>query len=227
MDYKGILLDIDNTLYHYEPCHRIAIERALTYLSHTLSRDPANLGADYREARRQVHGEHAGTAAMHNRLLYFQRLLELIGVNAMEHALDAYNAYWDSFLEAMRPFEGVFDFLRSVRERDVRVCLLTDLTAHIQHRKVRKLELWRYVDYLVTSEEAGAEKPAPGIFLLGLEKMSLCATEVCMVGDNFDADIVGAVRLGIGAFWLTRSPGAVPPGVVPFGSFSDLGEYFT
>jgi putative hydrolase of the HAD superfamily len=46
------------------------------------------------------------------------------------------------------------------------------------------------VDYLVSSEEAGAEKPDPKVFELSLEKLGLKKDEVVMIGDNYEKDIM-------------------------------------
>ena len=58
------------------------------------------------------------------------------------------------------------------------------------------------VDCMVTSEEAGVEKPAPGIFNLCLEKLRLPAGEVCFVGDNLERDVKGAMAAGMQAVWF-------------------------
>ena len=85
-----------------------------------------------------------------------------------------------------------------------KICLVTDLTAHIQHRKIKKLKLEDYVSFAVTSEEAGKEKPHPYMFMMALEKLNLKAEEVCMVGDSFKKDIIGASNLGIKSIWLNK-----------------------
>ena len=57
---------------------------------------------------------------------------------------------------------------------------------------------------LVTSEEAGREKPHPYVFMLSLKKLGLKASEVCVIGDSFSKDIFGARNLQIDAIWLNR-----------------------
>jgi putative hydrolase of the HAD superfamily len=200
---RGILLDLDHTLYDYEAAHRPALQAALDGMRRLPGTDLARAEHAFSAARRQVHRELAETAASHNRMLYFQRMCELLGANPLEHALDAYNRYWDVFLDRMVLDDGAAAFLDGLGGRPV--CLVSDLTAHIQHRKVRKLGLARYAQHVVTSEEAGREKPHPWIFVLALRKLGMHAGSVCMVGDSFAKDIVGASGLGIPSFWLNRS----------------------
>jgi putative hydrolase of the HAD superfamily len=85
-----------------------------------------------------------------------------------------------------------------------KICLVTDLTAHIQYRKIHKLKLNQYCQSIVTSEEAGKEKPNPLMFKLALQKLNLKSSEVCMIGDNFKKDIFGANSLNIHTIWLNH-----------------------
>ena len=50
---------------------------------------------------------------------------------------------------------------------------------------------------MVTSEEAGAEKPAARIFETALERAGARPEEAVMVGDDPETDIAGAAALGM------------------------------
>ncbi len=223
MSFKGILLDIDNTIYDYPSTHRNAMDAVRVHLGKILGKENAVLDEAYRRARESVHIELAGTAASHSRLLYFQRMLERLGANPLVHAMDCYDLYWDRFLSGIQTNEGVYAFLEQVKE--ARLCLLTDLTAPIQFRKIRKLRLDEYTSRIVTSEEAGHEKPHPYIFLLGLRKIGVTPEQACMIGDSYENDIFGALNVGIKPFWFC--PGSVPASpldkrVTVFRSFTEL-----
>ncbi|HAR62499.1 MAG: HAD family hydrolase [Candidatus Margulisiibacteriota bacterium] len=200
MDYKGFLLDIDNTLYDYEKTHKLANNAVIDSLSVTFTIPQETIRTNLITARKQIHAELAQTAASHNRLLYFQRMFELLNINPIQYSYDVYNLYWDTFIDNIILYEDVLEFLKMIKP--YKVCLVTDLTADVQHKKMQKLKLFDYAGYAVISEEAGIEKPHPYMFMLGLKKMELTANEVCMIGDNYSKDIVGATNLGIRSFWL-------------------------
>ncbi len=208
MKCDGILLDLDNTLYDYEAAHRPALEAAIRLAHERCGVSAAACREAFSAGRRQVHRELAETAASHNRLLYFQRMLELLDADPLAHALALYTRYWDVFLEHMIMDAAARSFLDSVGNRPI--CLVSDLTAHIQYRKIERLGLAGRIRHVVTSEEAGREKPHPWIFLLALRKLGMDAGRVCMVGDSFARDILGASGLGIPSFWLNR-PGETHP----------------
>ena len=200
MKYKGILLDIDNTLYDYDKTHIKALETLIVYASKQLDVNIADLKKAYLKARKQINSELNESASSHNRLLYIQKMLESLNISGLTISLELYEIYWDTFIDNIVVYDGVYDFLESVQ--NVPICLVTDLTAHVQHRKIKKLNLDQYADYLVTSEEAGREKPHPYMFLLALYKMDLKSNEVCMIGDSYKKDILGASQLGISSYWL-------------------------
>jgi putative hydrolase of the HAD superfamily len=198
--YKGILLDIDNTLYEYEPLHAQAQAAVFEYIQRQFSIDRLIIEVQFKRAKLQIKQNTPTTAASHNRLLYMQNLCEFLGLNVFENSLTLYNIYWDTFLEQLFLSDGA-KILFS-RYGHLPICLVTDLTAHIQHRKVARLNLSHWADHIVTSEEAGCEKPHPFMFQLAMQKLNLNANEVCMIGDNFKKDIEGATRLGIHSYWL-------------------------
>ena len=201
MRYKAILLDIDNTLYDYNITHAFAKNRVVEYCMAELSLSKDDINAAYETARKQIHIELTETAASHNRLLYFQRMSEILGVNPMKYGFEIYNTYWDSFLEVIKPFDGIYELLEKYKNQ---ICLVTDLTAHIQYRKIKKLGLEKYCDKLVTSEEAGHEKPHPYMFIMALQKLGLQPNEVCMIGDSYKKDVFGATNLGMAAIWFNH-----------------------
>ncbi|WP_321311694.1 HAD family hydrolase [Halarcobacter sp.] len=201
MKYKGILLDIDNTLYNYKKTHTLAKSAVINYCVEKFSIKEEFIEDAYNKARSTVHLELAETASSHNRLLYFQKMLEILEINALLYALDIYNTYWDTFLENLMPFENIYLLLEKYKGR---ICLVTDLTAHIQYRKIKKLKLDKYCNCIVTSEEAGREKPHPYMFMLGLKKLNLTPKDVCMIGDSYKKDILGASNLGINTIWLNH-----------------------
>jgi len=201
MKYKGLILDIDNTLYDYNISNNIAKKSVVDFCENKFNIDSVSITKAYDQARKKVHIELSETAASHNRLLYFQKMCEILNLNPLKYSFHIYNLYWDTFLDNMKPFDGVYDLLKKYKNN---ICLATDLTADIQYRKIKKLNLHNYCNSVVTSEEAGREKPHPYVFMLSLKKLGLKASEVCVIGDSFSKDIFGARNLKIDAIWLNR-----------------------
>jgi putative hydrolase of the HAD superfamily len=134
-------------------------------------------------------------------LLYVQKLYEnLYHKTNPAFALEMEERYWSVFLDTMEFNPGVEEFLQEAKDKGIKMCIVTDLTAQIQMRKWIKLDLGRYIDFLVTSEEAGVEKPGAYMFELAMEKLGVKAEECVMIGDSEEKDVKGAEALGIKAY---------------------------
>ncbi len=206
---QAVLFDLDNTLYPYDPAHEAAWRAVVDKLSGAFSITPRRCEQAFREARDQVKAQLGRTASSHSRLLYFQRMLEIEGLGSrLLSVLDLEQTYWRTFLRNAVPFDGVRELLDDLRLSDIPVALVTDLTAQIQFRKLVYWRLDNDFDSVVTSEEAGADKPHEAPFRLVREKVRAAGDVLWMIGDDPEADIRGA-RDAIGAVTLQK----VHPGV--------------
>lgn len=195
----AVLFDLDNTLYPYPPCNRAgkaaALERAQE-LGYDFDSD--SFAEFYQAGRREVKRDTGGTAASHERYLYFKRALELhIGDPRPGDALALGDAYWSAYLEEMSLVPDTKETLETLQEQGVDVAIVTNLTTTIQLAKLERLGLTRYVDLVLTSEETGQEKPASVMFTLPLARLDRRASEAVMVGDDLEADIAGANAVGL------------------------------
>jgi putative hydrolase of the HAD superfamily len=79
---------------------------------------------------------------------------------------------------------------RNADERDVRAVL-------------RNAGLEQYFQWVITSVDAGARKPAPMFFDYALRVCGLTNTEVLFVGNQLNTDIAGGEAYGISTVWLS------------------------
>lgn len=199
-----VLLDLDNTFYAYEPCHAAGLAAAQALAAQELNLSARDFAACYSDARTELKNRLGKTAASHNRVLYFQRALELAGFATQPLiALQLEQAYWRAFLSAAELFDEAVEFLDDLRIAGIPAVIATDLTAAIQLRKMVHFGLDRLVDWLVTSEEAGADKPDPRIFELALAKLGGVEGVVWMVGEEPRSDMAGA-KAAVGAVCLQK-----------------------
>ena len=200
----AIMFDTDNTLYAYDPAHKAAHKALRDKVVGAFSIAPEEFDKAYNEARRQVKAALNGTASSHSRLLYLQRMLEIMGLGSQVlHALDFEQTYWRAFLNHAILFDGVRDLLDDIRLHGIPTAIVTDLTAQIQFRKMVYFGLDRYFDYIVTSEEAGFDKPHAAPFRLAVQKLRPKGDCIWMVGDNPQHDIRGG-RENVNAVTLQK-----------------------
>ncbi len=195
---KGVLIDLDNTLYAYQPCHEHALKVCADNFRAIKPLSIEEFKKLYSSSQDKSKKWTVGQAACHSRFFYFQRMAEeIFGRTDVDFSLNFEKLYWQSFFEKMTIFPGVVDFLEQCQKNKIKICLITDLTARIQFEKIQYLKIADYFDFVVSSEEAGHEKPHEDIFRLALEKMAMKPEEVVMIGDDYKKDLAGAAKLGI------------------------------
>jgi putative hydrolase of the HAD superfamily len=199
MTVDAVLFDLDDTLYPYPPC-REAGKRA----AHEVARDRGyDLDREafeelYQRGRRETKRDTGGYAASHSRTLYFKHgLREHVGRPVPDDALAMGEAFWDAYLEAMVPFDDLEETLSRLAEAGLAVGLTTNLTTRLQLRKLRELGVEGRFDAVVTSEEAGREKPGSVMFTLPLARLDCRASDAVLVGDNPETDVAGANAVGV------------------------------
>ena len=188
-----VLFDLDNTLYPYEPAHVNALNAVKTKVSRNFNLKEQTFDEAFAKAKELTKAQLGNTAAAHSRLLYMQKMLELLGLGSQVlFALDLEQTYWRTFLANATLFPGAKDFLDDLRLNSIPMAIVTDLTAQIQFRKMIYFGLDHYFDCIVTSEEAGQEKPHAAPFQLALKKVQPKGSTIWMIGDNPKKDIGGA-----------------------------------
>ena len=87
--------------------------------------------------------------------------------------------------------------LKTLKQRGLILGLISNLY-------IGRAGLEPYLDFVVTSKEAGANKPEPPIFLLALDRAGVNASEAVYVGDQYNIDVVGARGVGINPVLIDR-----------------------
>lgn len=190
---RAILFDLDNTFYPYAPAHAAGLEACI-------AEGGAWIGQGYMEARKSVGERLKGQAASHSRLLYFHTALEAVnGRSRTADALHLEAVYWEAFFrEMLLGLDPAAEpLLTALRQKGMDLGLVTDLTTAVQFKKIMRLSLDEAFDAVVSSEEAGAEKPDPRIIELALEKLGASKEKAVLIGDDAAKDGGAARAAGI------------------------------
>ena len=195
---EAVLLDTDNTLYPYIPAHREATLAVEDKVEKQLGIDKETFRVAFSEARQDIKARLGNVASSHSRLLYLQKTIEKLELGTrILTTLDLEQTYWRTFLVNCRLFPGVLDFIQLLKSKGIATANITDLTAQIQFRKLVYFGLDELFDYVVTSEESGADKPDIRPFEVALEKLQIKPEKIWMIGDNPKNDMAGAAKLGM------------------------------
>jgi len=187
---KAVLLDLDNTLYSYRPCHRAGLANARACFCEsvrTVSQRAFEIS--YERAREAVKKHTKRQAASHSRLLYFQEMLRRERpFTAPQEVINMEQAYWQAYLKAMKLRPWVMPLLKQLHKARIRTAIVTNMTLEWQLKKIDRLGIAPWIDCVVSSEEAGVEKPDPRIFRLALQKLGCKAGDAVGLGDDPASD---------------------------------------
>ena len=189
----AILFDTDNTLYPYSPAHEKAMSAIKKKFMEKFTISSKLFDKKFIEAKKIVKSYLQGTASSHSRLLYINKVFEILGLGSqILMTLEFEQTYWRTFLNNALLFKGVKELLEDLRLLEIPLAIVTDLTAQIQYRKMVYFDLDKFFDYVVTSEESGFDKPHHSSFKLALEKLQPKGDKIWMIGDDPIADIKGS-----------------------------------
>ncbi|GGG55790.1 noncanonical pyrimidine nucleotidase, YjjG family protein [Croceivirga lutea] len=201
--YKGevtdVFFDLDHTLWDFNTNSKLTFEKILPAHDVTVSiQDFINIYEPLNASFWKLYREEK----INKEDLRYQRLkqtfdrLEVFVEDATINSLS--DAYIDnlSFYENLMPHS--FEILSYLR-KNYRLHIITNGFREIQGRKLKNSGLSDYFNVVMDSETAGVKKPNPLIFNTAIEAANASPTKSVMIGDNLEADVLGAQRVGMKA----------------------------
>jgi FMN hydrolase / 5-amino-6-(5-phospho-D-ribitylamino)uracil phosphatase len=193
---RALLFDLDDTLCDYASARDRRLR--LAFSLDLAAADPAAAG---RDLDRMV----ADSLAMHpHGADHFPELFRRHGVTDPAVAEAAMEWYRVNRFHSLALFADAATSLAALRPGR-RLGLVTNGPTDVQREKIALLGVEPLVDFVLVSEEFGADKPDPAIFREALRLAGAETAEAVFVGDSAEHDVAGARAAGIRAVWVNRS----------------------
>ena len=198
--YKHLFFDLDHTLWDFDrnsaeciaelfDTHRLAdlgIASAEDFSQHFIAIN-RKLWADY--DKNLI--EHS-----YIRQHRFPMVFRSLGVDESDIKADLNAEYLRLLPRKPHLLESAREMLDHLRGRYT-MHIITNGFAEIQAVKMDSAEIAHYFTHVVTSENANAKKPDPLVFQYAMNISGTTASESLMIGDNYEADILGAKSAGM------------------------------
>ena len=127
---------------------------------------------------------------------------EAINLNVTDDKIYAIADYFiDNLSNHNHVFDGAHEALDYLKTK-YRLHIITNGPDVVQYRKLQNAQLAHYFESVTNSEIAGVKKPHPQIFNHALNKVNVTAQQSIMIGDNYQADIMGALNVGMHVIWF-------------------------
>jgi HAD superfamily hydrolase (TIGR01509 family) len=139
-------------------------------------------------------------------------MLEELGVPARAEDLERYRALqWERHRRDFVLREGVLDTLSALRERGLRVGLVSNIDDDQLAHLLEIAGIEDALDFHISSERARSCKPDEAIFRQALRLAGCDAAEALFVGDTARQDVDGANRAGLVSVLLWHRADREPP----------------
>jgi putative hydrolase of the HAD superfamily len=206
---KAVLFDFYNTLVNYDPPREETQARVLKEFGIEVSpqalRRPIMLADDfiYREHARLSIGKRSKEekGALYAR--YHGIVLKEAGIDPSPELISGILGKMLKLELKLVLFDDVMPTLTHLKGRGQILGLISNVDRDITS-VCQELGLSTMLQVVVTSQEAGFNKPQPEIFLAALKKASVKPPEAIYVGDQHQIDVVGASAAGMLGILLDR-----------------------
>ena len=88
--------------------------------------------------------------------------------------------------------------------------IITNGFKEVQEKKLKNSGISHFFNHIINSESVGVKKPNPLIFMEALKRAGSVASNSVMIGDNLEADILGAQKVGIQTIHFNAHNGEKP-----------------
>lgn len=103
------------------------------------------------------------------------------------------------------PFDGMEPMLCELKRQHYSLGIVTNGRGKFQRRSVDGLGINKFLDVVIVSEEMQLRKPQPEMFWEAADRLNVQACESIFIGDNPEADVIGAKSAGMKAIWKRSS----------------------
>ena len=212
-NYRGVLLDADNTLFDYDRAETEALDETLADAAPGAPRAQAveayrEINAGYWKLYEQGKIDSAGLQSGR-----WADLFRQLGIRGDPAA--AAEFYIMTLSKKSHLFDGAAETVRELARR-ARLCLVTNGLSRVQRGRLAHSGIAGSFTAILISEEMGVAKPDARFFLAAGKALGLTPDQLLCVGDSPAADVAGARAAGIDACWYSPAGHSWPgPGIPP------------
>jgi putative hydrolase of the HAD superfamily len=202
--YKNLYFDLDRTLWDFQ-------SNSEQTLSDLIKRHVPEINSRFNEFLTVYHevneklwlqyrnGELAKEILRTKR---FSDTLKIMGIDSISVAAQMGEDYIKESPYKTGLFPFAIETLEYLKDKGYRMFLLTNGFLEVQVVKIRESKLEPFFEKMITSEEAGYQKPHRKVFEYALKTVNSKKVESIMIGDDLDNDIFGAQRFGMDAVFF-------------------------
>jgi putative hydrolase of the HAD superfamily len=200
MLYKHLFFDLDHTLWDFDRNSAECLSEIYTtfQLADAGIASESEFSRHFIEINKKLWSDYDKNLIAHTyiRENRFPLVFHALGVDPRQITADLNAEYLRLLPSKPHLLESARELLDHLHGR-YPMHIITNGFAEIQAIKMDSAEIAHYFTNVVTSENANAKKPDPLVFEYALRISGATAADSLMIGDNYEADILGAKRAGL------------------------------
>ena len=200
--YDILIFDLDDTLFDFKASEQVAL--AKLFAAYQIEFIEKNIN-QYKEINhglwKQLEtGEISREDVLHTR---FQTFLKLHHHDVDGKQVD--ERYRDLLTQEVHLLPDAITTLTQLKAMGYKLVAGTNGAGVTQKRRLTNSNLIEFFDELFISEELNVEKPHKAFFETIFTTCHVVdKRKILMIGDNIDADILGAIQSGIDSIWMNH-----------------------
>ncbi|WP_186648326.1 YjjG family noncanonical pyrimidine nucleotidase [Fluviispira vulneris] len=214
MKYEFILFDADDTLFDFNKSQEIAFRETVSHFAISYHTDA--LYSEFKKTNRVLWQDLEKQLISENDLkfLRFKRIFDAHNIKQDPSTFSEF--YLKKIAKSTHLKVGALAICQFLKEAKIKIGIITNGFENIQKSRFSLSELNPYFDFVTISEECGYRKPHAEIFNIALNKFGCAQKEnTLMVGDNLEADIIGAQEFGLDSCWYHPQGGKPHKDITP------------
>ena len=215
-NYNHLFFDLDHTLWDFEANAKVALREVFVYYKiEKKINDDFDIFFQKYSSHNKILWERYQNGFITAEELKWKRMWRTL----LEFKVGDENLSKEmgkQFLEILPVQKQMFPYAIEILEylfnKKYTLHLITNGFEKTQWSKIKNSQIDHYFTHVITSEASKSMKPEKEIFEFALNKASAIANESIMIGDNLEADILGANNAGIDSIFVNHinAPQTIP-----------------
>jgi YjjG family noncanonical pyrimidine nucleotidase len=212
MSTNYIYFDIDNTLLNHSRAETAAQKEIYSMYTELQSVTEIEWLDGYRRINLQLWKQYQRGEIDREYLQFtrFKGTMETLGITT-ERSEEIGTNYMMKYREYWTWVDGAEKVLEQIAEK-YPVGFITNGFLETQRNKVEFMNLGRFGENVIISEEIGVMKPDQRVFDIATEKAGTPRYSILYVGDSYSSDILGGKNAGWKTAWFTALNGGIQHG---------------
>ncbi len=225
MKIKHVFFDLDHTLWDFEVNSALSFSKI--FRDNNIELDVTKFLNYYKNVNLKywkLYREDKVT----REVLRYGRLKDTFDFLKYEISDDIIDQLADDYLNALPLFNKLFDGtheLLTYLQSKYQLHIITNGFNEVQSAKLKNSGIAKYFDKIITSEQVGAKKPNPKVFEYSIDVAKANVSESIMIGDNWEADIMGAKNYGMKVIYCNFENQHVDESIPSVASLIEIKKY--